>query len=102
MNDCWKRHYLAENPDHDQKDPIPPPTLKFQNIVTQELFLLEATDFKQRVEEERERLGNEESTEVGDDDGLDQQERERIKNAQQYQTYAYTRGPVVNHPLMHP
>jgi hypothetical protein len=102
VNNRWKRGYLAANPDHDPKDPIPPATLKFRNTVTQEVFLLEPTDVKQRVEEERERLGNDQSTEVGDDDGLDQHERERIKNAQQYQTYVYFRGHVVNHPLMHP
>lgn len=87
MNERWREQYLNEHPDHDLTEPVPVPTIKFRNAVTQELFEGEAADVKEKVEREREKLGQEEFTDLDAADGLDQKERERIKTAQQFQTY---------------
>jgi len=77
----WKEEYLSLNPKHDSRNPIPHPELKFRNQVTLDLFEEEPDDVKAQVEAERERSGQEEST----DEDLEPEEQRRIKTAKQYQ-----------------
>jgi hypothetical protein len=85
----WADEYLAKNPTHSPTDPIPPPSIAFRNKVTQQLYENESEDVKSEVERKRDGTGTEEPVEhVGESD--DDQERERVRVARQYQSCVFS------------
>lgn len=79
--------YLADNPQHNPKEPIPPPPLSFRNAETKNLLAQESDGVKEEVERARDQAGADDTIKLEDDDNLDIEERARRRNAVRMQTY---------------
>jgi hypothetical protein len=90
VEERWRKAYLQKNPEHDPAVPIPPVDLVFRNKLLKDMLERESDAVKAQVEANRQQTRDDE-VEIGDfdDEDLDNDEREKIKQNVAFNKYVH-------------